>query len=278
VIPLPPHHQVVVDRFVAACQANERVTAALLVGSYVNGTADAHSDLDLYLITTDDAYEAFTTEREAFIHLLGKPLFVEDFDLTNVVFLIFPNSAEVELNVGRGSEISHILNEPYKILLDKQGILAGGVPSPQEADTAAQTETLRRQVYWFWHDLSHFSTAMARGQLWWGYGQLEVLRRYCVDLARLRQDFGDRNVADDSYWKLEKAVPVEQVASLQATFCPFEREAILQAGHVIVGYFRELAPILAEAHGIPYPAELEQVMVCRLEELGEGVGDEYIAR
>jgi hypothetical protein len=250
----------------------------LLVGSYAKGAADAHSDLDLYLITTDDAYEAFTAEREAFIHLLGKPLFVEDFGLTNVVFLIFPNGAEVELNVGRGSEISHILNEPYKILLDKQGILAGGVPSPQEADTAAQTEILRRQVYWFWHDLSHFITAMARGQLWWGYGQLEILRRYCVNLARLLYNFADEDVGEESYFKVEQAIPFEQLTPLQATFCPMEREAMLQAALVIIGFFREMASVLARMHGITYPADLERVMIGRLEELGEGVGDEYIAR
>ena len=47
------------NRFVAACQADERVVAAFLGGSYARGTADAYSDLDLCLITTDEAYEDF---------------------------------------------------------------------------------------------------------------------------------------------------------------------------------------------------------------------------
>jgi predicted nucleotidyltransferase len=266
-VQLPPHHQVVVDRFITACQEDGRVTAALLVGSYAKGTADTYSDVDLYLVTTDEAYEAFVAEREAFIRLLGKPLFIENFDLTSVVFLIFSDGAEVELNAGRASEISQILNEPYKILLDKQGIVAGDVPSPQEADTAAQTERLRRQVYWFWHDLAHFITAMARGQLWSGYGQLEILRRYCVNLARLRYNFADEDVGDESYFKLEKAIPVEQLSFLEATFCPMEREAMLQAALVILSFFREAAAQLAERHGISYPADLERLMVARFEEL-----------
>jgi predicted nucleotidyltransferase len=264
---MPPHLRVVVERFVTACQEDELVTAALLVGSFAKGTADAHSDLDLYLVTTDEAYEAFVAEREAFIRLLGEPLFVENFDLTNVVFLIFSDGAEVELNIGRESEIDHIFNEPYAVLLDKKGILTGEIHSAQEVDTAAQTEKLRRLVYGFWHDLSHFIAAMGRGSLWWGYGQLEALRRDCVDLARLQQDFGDQDAANDSYWKLEKAVPLEQLASLQATLCPMEREAMLEAGHVLVGFFSEKAPVLAEAHRIGYPAELERVMVRRLGKL-----------
>jgi predicted nucleotidyltransferase len=266
-VQLPPHHQVVVDRFIAACQEDGRVTAALLVGSYAKGTADAHSDLDLYLVTADACYELFLSGRDAFIRHLGNPLFVEDFDLEDVVFLIFFDGVEVELHVGRERELKQILAGPYQVLLDKTGLVARDVFHVPEVDTAAQTEKLRRLVYWFWHDLSHFITAMERGHLWWGYGQLEVLRRNCIDLARLRQDFGDGDAANDSYWKLEKAVPIGQLASLQATFCPMEQEAMLQAALVILSFFREVAVLLAERHGISYPADLERLMVARFEEL-----------
>ena len=45
----PPHHQVVKNRFLAACQADERIVAATVYGSYARGAADAYSDLDLGL-------------------------------------------------------------------------------------------------------------------------------------------------------------------------------------------------------------------------------------
>ncbi len=48
----PPQHQVVLSRFVAACQADERVVAATLYGSHARGAADAYSDLDLGVITS----------------------------------------------------------------------------------------------------------------------------------------------------------------------------------------------------------------------------------
>ena len=85
----PHHHQVIMNRFVAACQADARVVAATLYGSYARDAADTYSDLDLGLITTDAAYEDFVAKREAFIRLLGEPLFLEDFDLPNLVFVIF---------------------------------------------------------------------------------------------------------------------------------------------------------------------------------------------
>ncbi len=180
---------------------------------------------------------------------------------------IFPDGTEGELGFGRESHFNHIHSGPYRVLLDKKRILAGAVFPRREPAPADQIETLRRLVYWFWHDLSHFIIAMGRGQIWWAYGQLEALRRYCVNLARLRQNFADADVGEEGYFKVEQAIPVEQLSSLQATFCPQEEGAMLQSVLVIVLFYQELAPFLARTHGITYPADLERVMVDRLEKL-----------
>lgn len=263
-IQLPHQHQVVIDRFVATCQADARVVAAFLRGSYASGTADAYSDLDLGLIAADETYEDFLAGRAAFMRLLGEPLFLETFELPHFVFFIFPDGIEGELAFGRASHFDHISRGPYRVLLDKTGILAGAVFSGHEPAQAEQIETLRRLVYWFWHDLSHFITAMGRGQLWWAHGQLEDLRRYCVNLARLRHNF---SAEAEGYEKVEQALPVEQLSPLQATYCPLEHGAMLQAGRTIVRFYRDLAPLLARTHGIAYPDALERVMIDRLEQL-----------
>ena len=72
---LPDHHQNIVDRFTAACQADERIVAAFLGGSYARNEADQFSDLDLCFITTDEAYEDFLAERESFVHLRASHCF-----------------------------------------------------------------------------------------------------------------------------------------------------------------------------------------------------------
>jgi len=171
-IQLPRHHQRVLDHFVAACQADRRVVAAFLGGSYATGAADAHSDLDLGLIAADAAYEDFLAGRAAFVRQLGEPLLLEDFERPNAVFFILADGAEAELAIGRESEFADIHGGPYRVLLDKKGIIEGVVFPWAEPDPAEQTEALRRLIYWFWHDLSHFITAMAREQLWWAHGQL----------------------------------------------------------------------------------------------------------
>ncbi len=109
---------------------------------------------------------------------------------------------------------------------------------------------------------------MGRGQLWWAYGQLEILRRMCVNLARLRHNFSDADAAAEDYFKLEQALPADQVARLQPTFCPQEPSAMLQAAHLIFNFYQELARPLAQAHGIPYPEALERIGRAHLEKLG----------
>lgn len=264
---LPHHLQVVVDRFVAACQADERVVAAFLAGSYARGAADAYSDLDLCVITSDAGYAAFFAEREAFLRRLGEPTFLEDYHGSGVdlAFFMFAGGAEGELVFGRESHFQQMHEGPYTVLVDKQRLLAGVVFSGYRPERAEQIETLHGLISWFWHDLSHhFITPLARGQLWSAYGSLEDLRRTCANLARLRQNFA---VAAEGYEKVEQAIPKEQLARLQVTCCPLEREAMLQAVFAIVHFYQEVAPPLAQAYGIPYSAELERVMYARLEQL-----------
>jgi len=184
-----------------------------------------------------------------------------------MVFFIFSDDSEGELWFGSESQLDHIHSGPYRVLLDKKRILAQAAFPEQEPTQAEQSEILRRQITWFWHDLSHFSTAIGRGQLWWAHGQLEALRVYCINLARLRQNFLDGDVGSEAYWKLEQAFAVAQLAPLQATYCPLERGAMLQAALAIVQFYQELAQSLTRAHGIAYPAALERVMLDRLDKL-----------
>lgn len=259
-INFPPNQQLIVDRFVAACQADDRVVAALLGGSYASGTADAHADLDLYLITTDAAYPAFIAERAAFVRKLGEPLFLADWGKPYYYSMILADGSEIELGIGQVSRFQHIHGGPYTVLLDKQGLLTGVDFPLHKVNATEQTDNLHQLIMNFWHDVGHFNKALARQQVWFAYGSLETMRYICVNLARLRYNFADEGVGEEPFFKVEQTMPVEQLAPLQATFCPLELEAIRQAGAVLVRFYRDVATDLAEKHGLDYPAALEKVM------------------
>lgn len=112
---LLPNHQTIVDRFVEICQTDGRIVAAFLGGSYATAAADAHSDLDLYLITTDAAYEEFLAEREAFVRGLGEPLFLEDWGTPYCSFCIFADGTECELWIGQERRFTHIHGGAYTV-------------------------------------------------------------------------------------------------------------------------------------------------------------------
>lgn len=65
-----------IDRFTAACREDRRIVAAFLGGSLAAGTADAVSDLDLYLITSDESYQDFFAGRQEFMRRLGDPVLI----------------------------------------------------------------------------------------------------------------------------------------------------------------------------------------------------------
>jgi len=266
---LRPNHQAFVDRFVKVCLADDRIVAAFLGGSYAKGYADAYSDVDLCVITTEPAFEEFLNERETFLQSIGDLVFLEDFDIPNIAFYIFADDTEGELNFGSESHPDQIHSGSFKILIDKKNILAGATFPPFEPASSERVEKLRGLIRGFWHELSHFITAMRRDQLWWARGQLEALRSIGVNLARLKNSFLDPDFGEEAYFKIETVMPVEQLAALRETFCPMEKGAMLNAAVAIVHFYREFAPSLAHEHGLKYPQGLERVMMDRLQKLQE---------
>ena len=268
-VALPANQLAFVNRFVDVCNADDHVVAAFLGGSNAKGYADQYSDVDVCVITTAAAYSDFYERRESFLKSLGELVFLENFETPGTAFYIFADGVEGELNFGSEDHLERIHSGPFKILLDKTGILVDASFPEGESDRARQMEELRRNIYWFYHEMSHFITAIGRGHLWWARGQLDALRGNCVNLARLEHNFSDGDVGEEPYFKIENAMPVEKLTPLERTFCPMEKNAMLQSAHMIVQFYREIAQSLASKHGIPYPHKLETVMLERLEELSK---------
>jgi predicted nucleotidyltransferase len=256
--------KVVISRFIDACAADDRIVAAFLAGSYATGMADAYSDLDLGVITTDEAFADVIADRRALISQLGEPLFLDHFGRPWNVYFILADGTDGEIFFGHVGAMDEIDVGPFEPLLDERGILADAAFPFSPPDPDEQREELRQTVHWFWHELSHFIAALGRGDLWWAYGQLEALRGHCVNLMRIQHG---AEAQDEPYEKLAKAIPVSELAPLLTTFCPMERQPMFDAAVVIVRFFRAHAPRVAEAHGSDYPVALAQLLSDHLMEL-----------
>jgi predicted nucleotidyltransferase len=253
------------DRFVEMCTADERIVASFLGGSRARGEADEHSDIDLCMIVADHTYDDVVAGRETIVRRLGEPLFLEDFGNDHMAFAILADGTELELHFFSQGDMHSIRSGPHTVLFDPDGILAGIEFPPPELDPAAQVEQLRQILYWFWHDVAHFTAAIGRGQLWWAAGQLEQLRGCCVNLIRLEQGGATE---DEPYWKLDEEISTDALAPLHRTFVAIDRDALLDAGRETVAFFRERAPDVARALDLAYPEELARLVGGHLDELG----------
>jgi predicted nucleotidyltransferase len=203
---MPETAEAVIEQLVESCVADDRVAALFLGGSLARGEADEYSDIDLCVIVRDEAYADVIAGRDAFVRAVGEPLFLEDFGHDHMAFAILTGGTELELNFFRAHDLAAIRPGPHRVLLDKDGILTGVTFASPESDREAQLEQLRQILFWFWHDVGHFTAAIGRGQLWWAAGQLEQLRACCVTLVRIEQG---GPAEDEAYWKLDLEIATE---------------------------------------------------------------------
>ena len=92
------------------------------------------------------------------------------------------------------------------------------------------------------------------------------MRRSCVGLIRLRRDFADAEAATECYYKVDKVLAAD-LEPVRQTLCSMEPVELLRAARAIVRLYQQLAPPLAQAHGISYPAALARQIQERLERL-----------
>jgi hypothetical protein len=79
-----------------------------------------------------------------------------------VTFTIFAAGVELELFFVRRKDLQSLRAGPHIVLPDKNGILEGMVFSLPHVDEEAQKRELHDLVFWFWHDVGHFTTAIGR--------------------------------------------------------------------------------------------------------------------
>jgi hypothetical protein len=253
----------IIESFATCCDQDDRVLAAFVGGSFASGSVDAFSDLDLYAIIRANVYDQFLAEHRRFVGSLGQPVFLEHFDGLGFDMLVFilENGVHGELGLARPDHFFHIHGGPHRALVDKEGLLEGVEFPWQRPIGEQQVEVLRGELHWFWRDLSLYGVAMARRRPWTAAGYLASMRRRCIQLIRLRHDFGSWAAG---YEKLESVVPEEDLVPLEGSFPVFDRRALVDSARSLISWYRRVGPELARGHGLAYPCDLEEAVLREL--------------
>jgi predicted nucleotidyltransferase len=69
-----PWHRSLLERAVGSFREDGWVLGLVLSGSLARGGADFYSDVDLYVIVRDEAFDAVFAERDAAAEAIGSPL------------------------------------------------------------------------------------------------------------------------------------------------------------------------------------------------------------
>jgi predicted nucleotidyltransferase len=245
------------ERLTRLAADDDRIVGLVLYGSRASGTADAHSDMDLGVITTDAAAQEVIRDRTTLIVQVGEPLFLEDFGEPANAHVILADGTAFEFIVRPIGEL--VDDGPHRIVLDKDGQLAAALARKAKPETeVASDEDVRRQIIYFWHEVEHVATALGRHQLTWAHGGLEEMRAICLRLARTNA--GVEPEDEEPYWKVDGALDEAWLARLRATIVPADEEAMRAAAGHLIEIYRSLARPLAERRGLAYPERLDALV------------------
>lgn len=278
--PMTDAHGEAFHRFTTACQGDARILAAFLGGSHGAGTADAYSDLDLYVIIADESYDDFFADRNSFLRRLGKPVFREDFNGFGFDMMIFilADGVDGELVLERSSRVDNIQSGPFVTVLDRGGLLQERNFPIHLPSAAERADVLRMALLWFWRDIVHITRAIARDRPWTAYGYLEEMRHKCVDLLTLAQGQDEESpeqfVPVNGFAVLERVTYQAELALLRSSLGSLDRSALIASTRALIEIHQRLGSPLAQHYGLPYPDQLAAVALKQFDGMDAAMGGE----
>lgn len=174
------------ERIVGTFQADSRVVAAWLSGSFGRGTEDAWSDLDLHVAVEDDALSAFLDERPVLYRRIGNPTLIQQEMPSNAMatsrfqLVMYAGPVEVDWTIG---PVSLATRPPETTVIFARRKIPIEIPQP------ASAEEVRAQAIdaltFFWAMAPIAIKFVGRGESRRASSQIDLLTGAFIRLWRL---------------------------------------------------------------------------------------------
>jgi hypothetical protein len=174
------------QRIVTALQADARVVAAWLSGSFGRGTADEWADLDLHVAIQDGAYEAFVARRTDLYAAVGTPILIQESlpsdSLRGGLFqlVVFEGCVEVDWNFGPLASAARPI--AHRVLFERQPVPVIALPA-LTAD--ARKAYMQRTLTFFWAMAPIAIKYCGRHETHRAVRQIHLLTEATITLSRL---------------------------------------------------------------------------------------------
>jgi predicted nucleotidyltransferase len=219
----PRAHRELLGRAVARLQDDARVVALVLGGSLAHGAADPYSDVDLYVVVRDGAFDGVLAERDAIAEAVGSPLFAFDVDpvpggsTDRIVVYEGPDGFPTKFDFMylKESDLEPAPKWAGCPVLKDEGGRVGAVVARSEgyAQPPPSPEALQELNQKFWTLCWYVFGKIARGELWEALDGLHDIRSLAL-VPLLDQAAGRPH---EGYRRLEGKLDPETASRLEAT-------------------------------------------------------------
>jgi len=256
-----PHHR---GRLIAACQAGTNepdVIGMAIAGSFVEGTPDIYSDLDLRVVLANGSLERVFPRREEFASECG-PL---------VAAFTGEHVGEPQLLITLYDDLMHVdylfielADAPRKndfrkvqVLWQRDPHVSEALSRPYVADPAADLAYMEARIWtWSWY----IQSKILRGELWEAVSGLAFVRTAVLfRLLAMSQKIRFRGA------RFAEQTVGEYSGAVARTLGSLENESLLEALRTTVSLYVELADPLLDRYGVEPARPARQTVLSALE-------------
>ena len=232
-----------------------------IAGSFVEGTPDTYSDLDLRVVLVNGSLERVFPRREEFARAcgplvaaftgehVGEPhlLITLYGDLIHVDYLFTELADAPKRNDGR----------KVQVLWQRDPEVSKALSRPHTADPAADLAYMEARMWtWTWY----IQSKMLRGELWEALSGLAHVRDWVLfQLLAMSQGMRYRGA------RFAEQVMGKHVDAIARTLGPLDKESLLEALRATVDLYLELADPLLVRYGVEPARAARQTALSALE-------------
>ena len=257
-----PEHRTLLEGALACFRSDERVVGLILGGSLARGGMDFYSDIDLYIVVRDEAFDTVFAERDVAAEATGAPLFRFAVDPvpggSQDYIVTYEGPVKVDFMYLKESDLKPASKwTGCPVLKDATGSLAAVVARSAEAaplpPSREELEDLNQRFWtWCWYVFGK----IMRGELWEAADGIHSIRS--LALVPLLDWMAERR--HEGYRRLENKVDRETASRLRATVAPPQAEALYAALQAEISLFCDLRAIVFERYGTTFGAVPEEAV------------------